>query len=178
MSRSSGGETGGGREVLPFGPFLLFVLPFVTFARFVLGDELANADVFLAYRPVHALLADGLRRGEVPLWTSAFSGGFPLAFSEYGWFSPLVWLPLLALGAHAGYYVAELLSDGTQDYDPHPPLLDAALEAAPGAWFLEVRESNVGAIRLYENAGFRVCGKRPAYYSDPCEAGIVMSREK
>ena len=57
-------------------------------------------------------------------------------------------------------------------------LLDAALEAAPGAWFLEVRESNVGAIRLYENAGFRVCGKRPAYYSDPCEAGIVMSREK
>lgn len=106
MSRSSGGETGGGREVLPFGPFLLFVLPFVTFGRFVLGDELANADVFLAYRPVHALLADGLRRGEVPLWTSAFSGGFPLAFSEYGWFSPLVWLPLLALGAHAGYYVA------------------------------------------------------------------------
>ena len=57
-------------------------------------------------------------------------------------------------------------------------LLDAALEAAPGAWFLEVRESNVGAIRLYENAGFRVCGKRPAYYSEPCEAGIVMSREK
>ena len=106
MSRSSSGETGGGREVLPFGPFLLFVLPFVTFGRFVLGDELANADVFLAYRPVHALLADGLRRGEVPLWTSAFSGGFPLAFSEYGWFSPLVWLPLLALGAHAGYYVA------------------------------------------------------------------------
>jgi ribosomal-protein-alanine N-acetyltransferase len=57
-------------------------------------------------------------------------------------------------------------------------LLDAAMEAAPGAWFLEVRESNAGAIRLYENAGFRVCGKRPAYYSDPCEAGIVMSREK
>jgi hypothetical protein len=106
MSRSSGGETIGGRDVLPFGPFLLFVLPFATFGRFVLGDELANADVFLAYRPAHALLADGLRRGEVPLWTSAFSGGFPIAFSEYGWFSPLVWLPLLALGAHAGYYLA------------------------------------------------------------------------
>lgn len=29
---------------------------------------------------------------------------------------------------YAGYYVAELLSDGTQDYDPHPPLFDAALE--------------------------------------------------
>ncbi len=29
---------------------------------------------------------------------------------------------------YAGYYVAELLSDGTQDYDPHVPLFDAALE--------------------------------------------------
>jgi len=29
---------------------------------------------------------------------------------------------------YAGYYVAELLSDGTQDYDPHPDLFDAALD--------------------------------------------------
>jgi DNA repair protein RecO (recombination protein O) len=29
---------------------------------------------------------------------------------------------------NAGYYVAELLSDGTQDYDPHPELFDAALD--------------------------------------------------
>jgi DNA repair protein RecO (recombination protein O) len=28
---------------------------------------------------------------------------------------------------NVGYYVAELLSDGTQDYDPHPALFDAAL---------------------------------------------------
>jgi DNA repair protein RecO (recombination protein O) len=28
---------------------------------------------------------------------------------------------------YAGYYVAELLADGTQDYDPHPVLFDAAL---------------------------------------------------
>jgi DNA repair protein RecO (recombination protein O) len=27
---------------------------------------------------------------------------------------------------YAGYYAAELLADGTQDYDPHPPLFDAA----------------------------------------------------
>jgi DNA repair protein RecO (recombination protein O) len=37
------------------------------------------------------------------------------------------------LGAlYAGYYVAELLSDGTQDYDPHPRLFDAALETLRG----------------------------------------------
>lgn len=29
---------------------------------------------------------------------------------------------------YAGYYVAELLADGTQDYDPHPALYDAALD--------------------------------------------------
>ncbi len=27
----------------------------------------------------------------------------------------------------SGYYIAELLSDGTQDYDPHPKLFDAAI---------------------------------------------------
>jgi DNA repair protein RecO (recombination protein O) len=30
---------------------------------------------------------------------------------------------------YAAYYVAELLSDGTEDYDPHPALFDATLEA-------------------------------------------------
>jgi DNA repair protein RecO (recombination protein O) len=38
--------------------------------------------------------------------------------------------PHLRTDLHAlnvGYYVAELLSDGTQDYDPHPELFDAAL---------------------------------------------------
>ncbi|MBX9626333.1 MAG: DNA repair protein RecO [Gemmataceae bacterium] len=33
---------------------------------------------------------------------------------------------------NAGYYVAELLADGTQDYDPHPDLFDAALGALRG----------------------------------------------
>jgi DNA repair protein RecO (recombination protein O) len=30
---------------------------------------------------------------------------------------------------YAGYYLAELLADGTQDYDPHPALFDAALQS-------------------------------------------------
>ena len=33
---------------------------------------------------------------------------------------------------YAGYYVAELLADGTQDYDPHVPLFDAAVETLRG----------------------------------------------
>jgi DNA repair protein RecO (recombination protein O) len=43
---------------------------------------------------------------------------------------PALRLDLAAL--YAGYYVAELLSDGTQDYDPHPRLFDAALETLRG----------------------------------------------
>jgi hypothetical protein len=84
----------------------LLGLPLLVYGRFILGQELANADVFLAYRPAHAWLAEGLRRGQVPLWNPYLLGGFPLAFSEYGWFSPLNWLPLLVLGPHAGFYAA------------------------------------------------------------------------
>ncbi|CAA9271643.1 MAG: hypothetical protein AVDCRST_MAG77-3260 [uncultured Chloroflexi bacterium] len=90
-------------------PVGLALLPFLVYGRFILGDELASADVFLAYRPVHAWLADGLRRGYVPLWNRDLLGGFPLAFSEYGWFSPLNWLPLALLGGHAGFYAAVAL---------------------------------------------------------------------
>jgi DNA repair protein RecO (recombination protein O) len=33
---------------------------------------------------------------------------------------------------YAAYYVAELLADWTEDYDPHPPLFDEALETLQG----------------------------------------------
>jgi hypothetical protein len=89
---------------------ILTLLPLLVYGRFILGDELYNPDVFLAYRPAHAWLADGLRHGHVPLWTAAILGGFPIAFSEYGWFSPLTILPLALLGGHAGYYAAVALS--------------------------------------------------------------------
>ncbi|HEX2035548.1 MAG TPA: hypothetical protein VHS99_15340, partial [Chloroflexota bacterium] len=88
-------------------PVCCLSLPLLVYGRFiVLGDELANADVFLAYRPAHAWLAEGLRQGRVPLWNPFILGGFPLAFSEYGWFSPLNWIPLLLAGPHAGFYLA------------------------------------------------------------------------
>ncbi len=39
---------------------------------------------------------------------------------------------------------------------------------------LEVRESNVGAIALYEKLGFEKVGIRKNFYSSPRENGIVM----
>lgn len=53
-------------------------------------------------------------------------------------------------------------------------LLQHALKSLPGAWFLEVRESNTAAVKLYENAGFQPVGRRPEYYREPLEAAIVM----
>lgn len=45
------------------------------------------------------------------------------------------------------------------------------------AIFLEVRESNVAARKLYERAGFRECGRRKNYYSDPVEDAILYSKK-
>jgi ribosomal-protein-alanine N-acetyltransferase len=46
-----------------------------------------------------------------------------------------------------------------------------------GARFtLEVRESNVGAIALYERFGFRAAGRRRRYYQDNGEDAVVMWR--
>ena len=39
---------------------------------------------------------------------------------------------------------------------------------------LEVRPSNVSAIRLYQKLDFKIIGKRPHYYSDTREDALVM----
>jgi ribosomal-protein-alanine acetyltransferase len=43
-----------------------------------------------------------------------------------------------------------------------------------GDVFLEVRESNHEARRLYERVGFVNCGRRPNYYDDPPETAVIM----
>lgn len=42
--------------------------------------------------------------------------------------------------------------------------------------FLEVRESNQAAAKLYEAAGFSPIGRRVRYYARPIEDAIVMKR--
>jgi len=53
-------------------------------------------------------------------------------------------------------------------------LVGSLRTAAPGVWFLEVRESNRAARRLYEAMDFTEAGVRLAYYENPSESGIVM----
>lgn len=42
--------------------------------------------------------------------------------------------------------------------------------------FLEVRASNVAALRLYQTFGFEALARRKGYYSKPEEDAIVMAR--
>jgi ribosomal-protein-alanine N-acetyltransferase len=44
--------------------------------------------------------------------------------------------------------------------------------------FLEVRESNRGAIAFYERMGFRLKGRRADYYRDPPEAALVYEQNE
>lgn len=41
--------------------------------------------------------------------------------------------------------------------------------------FLEVRASNLAALRFYEHHGFEVTGRRPRYYSAPIEDALVLT---
>ena len=85
-------------------------LAIITYAPLLLFDRLSvNADVFLAYLPAHLWLAEGLRTGELWLWTPHLLTGFPLAFTEYGWFYPPTWLALLTAPGPRGYWVSVAL---------------------------------------------------------------------
>lgn len=55
-------------------------------------------------------------------------------------------------------------------------LFNGAREAGGEAVFLEVRESNLGARKLYEKAGFAEVGRRKSYYINPLEDAIVYRR--
>jgi ribosomal-protein-alanine N-acetyltransferase len=41
--------------------------------------------------------------------------------------------------------------------------------------FLEVRSSNLAALRFYERQGFEVTGHRPRYYAAPIEDALVLA---
>jgi DNA repair protein RecO (recombination protein O) len=59
---------------------------------------------------------------------------------------------------YAGYYVAELLADGTQDYDPHPVLFDVALGTLRN---LENQPDVFAAMSAFEVVWLRELGYSP-----------------
>ena len=59
---------------------------------------------------------------------------------------------------YAGYYLAELLSDGTQDYDPHPALFDAARKTLGS---LQNRSDVVESLSRFELVWLQELGYTP-----------------
>lgn len=55
-------------------------------------------------------------------------------------------------------------------------VMDEARRRGAQQVFLQVRESNRGALRLYRAAGFRRVGRRPGYYRSPSEDALVLLR--
>jgi ribosomal-protein-alanine N-acetyltransferase len=56
-------------------------------------------------------------------------------------------------------------------------ILRAAAEFGAKTVFLEVRESNASARKLYEARQFAVAGRRAKYYRQPDEDALIMRRE-
>ena len=56
-------------------------------------------------------------------------------------------------------------------------LIGIAAESSVRRLFLEVRESNAGAIALYSSRGFKAVGRRPGYYRLPKEDAVIMMLE-
>ena len=61
-------------------------------------------DFLLSYGPRYELLQAGLKSGSLPLWTDGYLGGFPVPFSEFGWFYPVTWLFLTLLPMPLAYH--------------------------------------------------------------------------
>ena len=55
-------------------------------------------------------------------------------------------------------------------------MLEEAAQRSAVRVFLEVRDSNFAAMRLYEKQGFQVLSRRPAYYSNPTADALVLHR--
>ena len=60
---------------------------------------------------------------------------------------------------NAGYYIAELMGEGTQDYDPHPGLYDASLAALRQLG--ESESATLGIVGWFEWAWLRESGHLP-----------------
>jgi hypothetical protein len=61
------------------------------------GSAWLDLDLLLSYQPRYTVLAEGIRDGYIPVWTDGMLAGFPIAFSEFGWFYPLTWILLRIL---------------------------------------------------------------------------------
>jgi ribosomal-protein-alanine N-acetyltransferase len=95
-----------------------------------------------------------------------------------------------ANGAVAGYVVGRYAADEAEILDlavredlrrrgVAKALVGAVAERAGrlglSRVYLEVRESNVAALGLYQSSGFKPVGRRRTYYHDPTEDALLLA---
>ena len=100
------------------------------------------------------------------------------------------WIAQQENGEVAGFLVARRVADDLEilNFAIRPAhrrqgtgaaLLDHALEWAKSLHlqqaFLEVRASNLAALRFYERHNFQVTGRRPRYYTAPIEDALLLT---
>ena len=122
----------------------------------IAGEPWLDFDVLLSYQPRYRLLAEGLAEGRIPLWTDGMLGGFPVAFSEFGWFYPLTWGLLRVFDPLRAYFVETSLG------------LVLAAAAAYGlgrVWGLSRRSAFLAAF-LYAYSPFVFATSRFLNYAD------------
>ena len=120
------------------------------------GEPWLDFDVLLSYQPRYRLLAAGVAEGRIPLWTDGILGGFPVAFSEFGWFYPLTWGLLRVFDPVRAYFIETSLG------------LVLAAAAAYGlgrVWGLSRRSAFLAAF-LYAYSPFVFATSRFLNYAD------------
>ena len=94
----------------------------------------------------------------------------------------------LHAGEVSGFIEAQIIADEIHLYDVAvapkfrrqgiaESLIDKLVGLPSNVILLEVRESNLAALRLYQKCGFAVDGIRKNYYSAPVENAVLMSRK-
>lgn len=68
--------------------FLLALSLLLLSRQILLGGTIYNDDIVLQSIPVYSWFSERLAGGQIPLWSPAILGGFPLAFAQYGFFYP------------------------------------------------------------------------------------------
>ncbi len=75
------------RDLLALG--FILALPLALLSReIVFGGSLDDSDIVQQSIPVYSWYAAALKQGQLPIWSPEILGGFPLAFSQYGFFYP------------------------------------------------------------------------------------------
>ena len=100
------------------------------------------------------------------------------------------WVAEATVGAVIGFLVARRIASDLEilNFAVHPEArrkgIGGALLRESLRWaksfdaqraFLEVRVSNLAALRFYELNNFQVTGRRPRYYNEPIEDALVLA---